>query len=259
MSSSNETSAVQKMIRGSPLKKDRQREENKIKLAVCRIRKRLLGGQGDRTVGSGSIVRDLFPEWRNNVLIITSDKVVSKDHFNIKEYFLDVLELCSKGMKRYEFESLTNSEDVRFTSGLALIPLDTKKLQRSGLLKHRPLDVCEQGGNNSLYCQVVVEDTQSFAVCPFDLKGDFEGQYVLSDSHFSFKDLLEVCGQGSSNRKPHGAVISMADGERDIPVAVGVLTFVDNQITPVWLSNVSESRQLQQASLSSRTSKLYYY
>ena len=133
------------------------------------------------------------------------------------------------GMSFPWIESSTEN-DIHFISGLAIIPIDAKKLRRrSGILKYRPFtsEETECSSLGGSVCQIVVGNTDAFAVTPYDLENE-NGEYILKlpEKGISFKTWTELTGGGanSSSLHPRGAVF-LRHGK-----AVGFLTFLDGKI-----------------------------
>ena len=139
----------------------------------------------------------------------------------------------------------------RFTSGLVVIPLDPKgfeTVKKSSIFTFRPF-TRESDSSGKLFCPTV-DDT---GAKHFTVRKDFtlkhlEDQlgfkHVLYDEHSSgsFSTLTEFIG--TSNRKPHGAVI-LSDKTCK---AVGVLYCPHDQpsrISPIWLSQENLSKCCQ--------------
>ena len=244
----------EKMLKGNETKLQIKREKEKCKLANCRIIKQLSGGHGTQTVGSGSLVKNLLerPGLERNIQLVTSEKVIQpSDHDNLQGF-----SLCFKKLDSTDKKPLTNlasvwnpRDNVCFTSGLAIIPLDPAMLGtfrkfNSGLVTHRPFTVDTVYGQQNkdssikLYCHVVEDEGTSFVTRTYTLeKKDINGrvQYVLVDHDFIFKNLQEFCGHDST-RKPDGASITRTVDKK--AVAVGVLTFRNNDIFPVLFSQL---------------------
>lgn len=233
------------------MKKQEREEKHKCKLAVCAIRKQISGGQGVPIVGTGSLVRNLFPELERKTHLLTSKEVISSD--NLKGYYLCFKKLQksflrSTDKKPVELASLVNpNEKPQFSSGLTIIPVDPNQLSRirkhtSGLVNHRPFSVYGdsegiEDQSCELYCHVVEVDRTSHVVRPFKV-GKENGLQFLADHQYKYKNLRKFCA-GQSTRKPDGAPITTTfDGKA---VAVGALTFRNNQISPVFFSQLTTS------------------
>lgn len=226
--------------RGEKTTKEAERETNKSVLGVCRIRKLHQRGGNviNQTIGSGCVIKSLKNHWpwKDNCCVVTNDKVIPKEDFDINKFQLEFLK--SESIRTYELSRFANSEDVRWsTSGLVVIPLqDPTKLGKSpGIFRYRPF-FRGTGRSKTLFCQIVDDmDVKSFAVKSFTVTPTGR-QYVLKDGQSSFKTFAELVG--ASNRKPHGAVILSRFGQN--LDAVGVLNSGSETggiISPVWLSN----------------------
>ena len=146
-------------------------------------------------------------------------------------------------LKVYELHEVTScskeNDNIHLISGLAIIPIDAKKLRRrSGILKYRPFtsEETECSSLGGSVCQIVVGNTDAFAVTPYDLENE-NGEYVLKlpEKGISFKTWTELTGGGanSSSLHPRGAVF-LRHGK-----AVGFLTFLNGsgKIAPVFSSH----------------------
>ena len=231
------------MLSGQRLRKEGEREKHKAELGVCRIRKLLKDGEGYQTVGSGSVIKNLMDQWpwKDKCCVVTSDKVLPVEDFDINDIFLDFRKLNSSVPKTVKLSNVAMTDAVhRSTSGLVVIPLEQPKLfgaiprKNSSIFTYRPFS---KGSEllNELFCPVVDDTVSSvFDVKPFRLKVMLDLQFVLHDGQSSFKTLTEFTG--ASNRKPHGSVI-LSRGES--LNAVGVLNCRDDgssRISPIWLS-----------------------
>ena len=235
------------LVRGEKTKKEVERETRKAELGVCRIRKLLKDGQGCRTVGSGSVIRDLLTDWpyyKDKCCLVTTDKVLPSEDFDLKDFVLDFRKLNST-LREFKLATYADIDSVlRFTSGLVVITLQdprnlARKFGKKSIFTFRPFTRGDAALSRELFCPTVDDtDGKAFDVKFFSLKLD-QGQYVLHDGHSSFSTLAGFTG--SSNRKPHGSVV-LSSKERK---AVGVLYCSDDQpsrIFPIWLSkeNLSE-------------------
>ena len=226
------------------LRRDREGKENKCILATCGIWKdfHLHGG---KFVGTGSLVQGLFLKFEEKIHLVTSNKVISTD---------DYLSCCSLYFKKSkeegkEPEKLAKivSDEVIFKSGLAIVPIDPKKLgiirqYTSGLVNHRPFTICvkvkEDLRNDELYCHVLEESGKSFAIRPYEVKVITDEETYVTD-HSSIK--IESAGFCSSYRKGLGAPIAIT--VKDEAVAVGAITLDNNkQLSFVLFSQIDRTR-----------------
>ena len=237
-------SSQRSVFSGKKLRKKGEREKHKAELGVCRIRKSLKVGEGYQTVGSGSVIKNLMDQWpwKDKCCVVTSDKVLPEEDFDINDIYLDFRKLNSSVTKTVELSYIAMSDAIhRSTSGLVVIPLEKRKLfgaipgKGSSIFTYRPFSKGNEL-SNELFCPIVDDTVSSgFDVKPFRLKVMLDLQFVLHDGQSTFKTLTEFTGP--SNRKPHGAVI-LTRGESIN--AVGVLNCRDDgssRIFPVWLSN----------------------
>ena len=253
-------SVLSKAASGSPTLRKLEIDKKKDVLGVCLIVKRTSSGSYE-AVCSGSVVKDLL-DYSDCIFIITSDNIVSKKDLaelqggsktlNTRDYKLYFKTWNSDSkLRSYELHEVTRMQStnckVKFTSGLALIPLDAKKLGkrsvlsgRSGLLTYRPFHAKKDGcSSGSLICQVVDGNVGHFDVMSYKL-GHVCGEYVLtSEREDTFKTLTEITGRGSNNRHPCGAVI-LRTRENQKSEAVGALDFKDDKISPVFFNVFGE-------------------
>ena len=230
---------------GQKLRKEGEREKHKAELGVCRIRKLLKVGEGYQTVGSGSVIKNLMDQWpwKDKCCVVTSDKVLPEEDFDINDIYLEFRKLNPSKLKTVKLSNIAMSNAVhRSTSGLVVIPLEKPKLfgaipgKDSSIFTYRPFSKGNEL-SNELFCPIVDDtDSSGFDVKPFRLKQMLDPQFVLHayDRQSTFKTLTEFTG--ASNRKPHGAVI-LSRGEN--LNAVGVLNCRDDgssRISPIWLS-----------------------
>lgn len=228
---------------GTKTRKEVKIAEKADVLGVCLIGKRIPSGSY-RAVCSGSVVRNLLKYHSEKVFVITSDIIVGGRHSGdmcntliTKDYRLYFKKWDSSNeLKVYELHEVTSSKDIHLISGLAIISIDAKKLRRrSGILKYRPFtsEETERSSLGGSVCQIVVGNTDAFAVAPYDLE-DENGEYVLKlpEKGINFKTWTELTGGGanSSSLYPRGAVF-LRDGK-----AVGFLTFLNGKISPVFSS-----------------------
>ena len=231
---------------GQKTRKEVEREKHRAELGVCRIRKLLGDGEGYQTVGSGSVIKNLMEQWpwKDQCCVVTSDKVLPEDDFDINDISLDFRKLNKSVPKTVKLGNIAMSDAVhRSTSGLVVIPLEKPNFfsaicgKNSSIFTYRPFTKGNELRSNELLCPIV-DDTCSvssgFHVKPFRLKQMQDLQFILHDGQSTFETLTEFTG--TSNRKPHGSVI-LSRGEN--LTAVGVLNCRDDgssRISPIWLS-----------------------
>ena len=237
----SESEGVESLLGVRKTRKEERIEERKAELGVCRIRKILRDGAGYQNVGSGAVVKNLMNQWpwKDECCIVTSNKVLPGNDFDIKDIYVDFKKLMSSTkLKTFKLGDIAMSNAVqRSTSGLVVIPLQSPKpfKKKSSIFTYRPFTKGNELLNELL--SPIVDDTGSsgFDVKLFLLKQMPDLQFVLHDGHSSFKTLAEFTG--SSNRKPHGSVI--LSGDQNL-TAVGILHCRDDgssRISPVWLSD----------------------
>ena len=227
------------------LRRDRERKENKCILATCGIWKDF-HLHGSKFVGTGSLVQGLFLKVKEKIHLVTSNKVISPN---------DYLSCYSLYFKKSEDEQKEPvklakmvSKEVIFKSGLAIVPIDPKKLgfirqYTSGFVNHRPFTILfkvkEDLRNDELYCHVVEESGNSMiAIRPYEVKGIADEETYVTD-HSSIK--IESSSFCSSHRKGLGAPIAIT--VKDEAVAVGAITLSNNkQLSFVLFSQIDRKR-----------------
>ena len=228
-------------------RKETERKEDKCVLATCGIWKQV-PRQSGKFIGTGSLIKDLFFNCVKKIHLVTSDKVISSDKLDCYSLYLKK----SKD-KRKEPKKLVSmaSDEVIFKSGLAIVPIDPNKLgiirkHTSGLMNHRPFTICpkvelkEHLRNYELYCYVVEEAGESFAIRPYLVKGIADEETYIAD-HSSGK--IESTRFLKDYRKGLGAPITITvEGEA---VAVGAITLGNNeQLSFVLFSQIDRARAL---------------
>ena len=242
-------------------KKQRKTIEKADELGVCLIGKRVSPSKVV-PVGSGGLLKGLFARARENLYIITSgDTFPSKDLSEWQNYILyfqrwDSDKPYDDKLKEYALPDVRKSaEKIEFIEGTLIIPIDPEKLGKgsllsfmsrcgsSGMLTYRPYPVeFEEYAPGTLagsFCQIVDGGTSGFSVKTFDLEY-MSGKYVLKlpEKGDVFKTRTEVTGGGSLH--PRGAVIlRRQDQENQRSRAIAVLKFVNDEICPVPLSQIS--------------------
>ena len=224
-------------------RKEIERKEDKCVLATCGIWKQV-PQQSGKFIGTGSLIEDLFPKCVRKIHLVTSDKVISSDKLDC--YFLYFKKSKDKGKEPKKLVDMV-SDEVIFKSGLAIVPVDPNKLgifrkRTSGLMNHRPFTTCtkvkEDLRNDELYCHVVEESGESFAIRPYLVKGIADKETYLAD-HSSGK--IESTRFYKDYRKGPGAPITITvEGGA---VAVGAITLGNNeQLSFVLFSQIDRTR-----------------
>ena len=224
-------------------RKDNERREDKCILATCGIWKHI-PRQSGKFIGTGSLIKDFFPRCDKKIHLVTSDKVISSDDLSCYYLYFKKSKYTEKGPKRLLGMV---SDKVIFKSGLSIVPIDPNKLgvirkHTSGLMNHRPFPLCikvkEDLSNHELYCHVVEEWGESFAIRPYQVKGITDEETYLAD-HSSGK--MESARFHKDYRKGLGAPITITvEGEA---VAVGAITLGSNeQISFVLFSETDRTR-----------------
>ena len=240
-------------------KKQRKTKDKADELGVCLIGKR---ESPSKVVPlcSGCLLRGLFPRCEEKLYIITSGDIDRSEWKNCILYCQrwDTDKPYDDKLKEYALPHIWKSEKgIEFIQGLSIIPIDAKKLGEgsfssfirrrgsSGMLTYRPYPVkFEEYDTGSLagsFCQIVDGGTSGFAVKTFVLEY-MSGKYVLKlpEKRDVFKTRSEVTGGGSNSLHPRGAVILRRQGQEDQrSLAVAVLKFVNDEICPVPLSQIS--------------------
>lgn len=232
------------MLKGRPtrgqLKEQEIQEEHKCKIAVCAITEKLSGGQGTPIVGTGFLVRNLFPEYERKFHLVTTKEVISSN--DLKGFYLCFKKSDLTDKEPTELARKVNPKDkVLFTSGYAIIPIDPSRCKpKSGLVNHRPFTVFAEGfqvESCELYCHVVEEDGTSHVVRTYKV-GIEKGQYYLADCYSKFRTFTEFSGHHPTGR-PHGAPVTTMVGK--VAVAVGAITFRNDQISLLLFSQLSSA------------------
>ena len=253
---------VTDVAKAGPSKKDVAIAKEKGVLGVCLLARDGTGSY--RPLSSGSVVRGLIElqECQNKVFLITSDNIVSREelpelqsdrkafHRLTGGYRLNFKQRSDKGTKcpkEYDLCKITSAKDkVSFVHGLAIIPIDSNAQvlsKRSGILDYRPFGINKEETKSSggLICQIVDGTTDTFAVTPFYVHCVNE-EYCLKlpEENQIFRTLKQL-KEYSPSLRPHGAVIlnKNSDAVDAIAIqAVGVLTFVEDRISPIWFSQL---------------------
>ena len=215
-------------------RKDKKREKKKVELGICRIK----DNQKNGTVGSGSLVRNLFNDGR--CWLVTTDKVVSPST-ELKQLVLEFKNSNSDTVEVVELSEHARMSDIRsYPSGLVVIPLNSKNkltFTKSSIFTYRPFSRANEDFT-SLFCPIVedIDPAKPFVVKEFQLEPahDHKGGAVLHDraSRIHFKCFRTFIG--TSSRQPHGAVVLNGNKE-----AVGVLYESDDRISLIRFSQTS--------------------
>ena len=220
-----------------------ERKENKCILATCGIWKHV-SQQGGKFIGTGSLIKDFFPMCVQKLHLVTSSKVIpSNDLSDYSLYFKKSIDKEKEPKKLVDMVS----DNVIFKSDLAIVPIDPNKLgiirkRNSGLMNHRPFTICakvkEDLRNDELYCHVVEESGNSFAIRPYIVKGIADEETYLADLS---SGKIESTRFHKDYRKGPGAPITITvEGEA---VAVGAITLGNNeQLSFVLFSQIDRTR-----------------
>lgn len=236
-------------------------------LGVCLVARNASGTGAYTPLCSGSVVRGLIEleECKKKVYLITSDNIVSKKELSklqssdrkafqqltgdYRLYFKQRSDKETKKgpvkLKEYDLGKITSARDeVSFVSGVAIIPIDAQVLSflksKSGILDYRPFSINKEepksSSSDDLISQIVDGSTDSFAVTPYNVEC-INGEYCLKlpEQNSDYRTSTELVG--STALRPHGAII--LKNSKDVGIqAVGVLTFVDDRVSPVWFSQL---------------------
>lgn len=213
------------------------RKTQKVEVGICRIK----DNQKNGTVGSGSLVRNLFNDGR--CWLVTTDKVVSPST-ELKQLVLEFKKTTSNSdkVKVVKLSESACMSKIRRSSGLVVIPLNSNEFTRkeSSIFTYRPFFRGDEDCT-PLVCPIVddIDPEKPFVVKEFQLEPghDHKGGAVLHDLagriHFKcFRTFI-----GTSSRQPHGAVVLNENKE-----AVGVLYESDDRISLIRFSQTSSGK-----------------
>ena len=220
-----------------------EKKEPKCILATCGIWESV-PQQNGKFIGTGSLIKDFFPNCDKKTHLVTSDKVISPDALRFYSLYFKK----SKD-KEEEPKKLVDmvSDEVIFKSGLAIVPVDPNKLnfkrkRTSGLLNHRPFTICTKVKkdlrNDELYCHVIEGSRELFAITPYQVKGIADKETYIADDSLG---KIESSRFYKDYRKGLGAPITITVKEE--AVAVGAITLGNNeQISFVLFSQIDRTR-----------------
>ena len=219
-----------------------ERKEHKGILATCGIWKGV-PQQNGKFIGTGSLIKDFFPNCDKKTHLVTSDKVISPDA--LRFYFLYFKKSKDKEEEPKKLVDMV-SDEVIFKSGLAIVPVDPNKLnfKKKRILgsPYQPLftipnKVRKDLRNDQLYCQVVESSGGPFTITPYQVKGIADKETYIAD---------DISGKMKSSRfyKDHrkglGAPITITVNEE--VVVVGAITLDNNnQISFVLFSEIDRT------------------
>ena len=242
---------------------------NKAEFAVCRIKEKLPGNQGFLTKGSGCVVHceTLTSSWgwKCNYFIVTPSVVLCREDLSADRTFIaEFLSKDKRGLETFEIKQMAEVCKVlpgrclddefdrgHYLSFISVEPLDKrgflKKMVKKGSLQtFRPLDCVEfqskseeEGAiiNEGLYCHVITDLFNESTNLPFSTK-TFKLVYDSQTRQFSVQDFGGSLIGFNNETSPIGAVIFTRKGE-----FAGVLDFVDNFLSPVFLPESSMTGQ----------------
>lgn len=244
--------AAGSVLKGLTFKRHDQLAQNADVLGLCLVAKRVLRGS-HRGLCTGNLSRGL-QEYSEKIFLITSENIVVKEElvdlknrrgiFNSKDYVLYFWKRDLVNCRKvYKLQDVTNpNERVIFRSGLAIIPIDSKKLRkRSGLTTDRPFtvdkEVTDPRSLEGSVCQIVEGTINSLEVTSYNVEC-VDGECVLSipEKGITCRTWSELTANGTNcNLHPFGAGIFKAGN------LVAVLGSVNDKISPVFLSKVQFS------------------
>ena len=241
MSSSSGSFLAQAMAFSSS--NETKKKEPKCILATCGIWESV-SQQNGKFIGTGSLIKDFFPKCDKKIHLVTSDKVISPDKLNC--YSLYFKKSKDKGEEPKKLFDMV-SGDVIFKSGLAIVPVDPKKLnfKKKHILgsPYQPLftiptKVRKDLRNDQLYCQVVESSGGPFTITPYQVKGIADKETYIADD---ISGKMESSRFYKDHRKGLGAPITITVDEE--AVVVGAITLDNNnQISFVLFSEIDRTR-----------------
>ena len=214
-----------------------ERKEHKGILATCGIWKDV-PQQNGKFIGTGSLIKDFFPNCDKKTHLVTSDKVIS----------LDALRFCSLYFKKSkdkeeEPKKLVDmvSGNVILKSGLAIVPVDPNKLNFKKKC-HPPFTICAKVRkdlrNDELYCHVFECFGRPFTITPYQVKGIADKETYIADD---ISGKMESSRFYKDYRKGLGAPITITVDEE--AVVVGAITLDNNnKISFVLFSEIDRTQ-----------------
>ena len=214
-----------------------ERKEHKGILATCGIW-RGVPQQNGKFIGTGSLIKDFFPNCDKKTHLVTSDKVISPDALRFYSLYFKK----SKD-KEEEPKKLVDmvSDEVIFKSGLAIVPVDPNKLNFKRK-RHPPSTICAKVRkdlrNDELYCHVLESFGGPFTITPYQVKGIADKETYIADD---ISGKMESSRFYKDHRKGLGAPITITVNEE--AVVVGAITLDNNnQISFVLFSEIDRTR-----------------
>ena len=182
-----------KLAKGNRTKEQIKRNEEKNERGICLIQKRCGHDQGFKTVGFGSLVKEI-PQWPQfEYAIITTSKVFEHARsFDIKKYRVHF-----KRLEPFELSAVSSSIFQDPASGLTVIPLNSNSSvfrrllkKKSSLLKHSPFKIEflpeNQRKQEELCCHTVANhpssQNSSFVVETHELTQEPSGRFTCDMS-----------------------------------------------------------------------------
>ena len=211
--------------------------ERKENLATCGIWKDV-PQQNGKFIGTGSLIKDFFPNCDKKIHLVTSDKVISSDALRFYSLYFKK----SKDKKEEEPKKLVDmvSGNVILKSGLAIVPVDPNKLNFKKK-SHPPSTICAKVRkdlrNDELYCHVLESFGGPFTITPYQVKGIADKETYIADD---ISRKMKSSRFYKDHRKGLGAPITITVNEE--VVVVGAITLDNNnQISFVLFSEIDRT------------------
>ena len=213
-----------------------KKKEHKGILATCGIWKDVPQQNGKFT-GTGSLIKDFFPNCDKKTHLVTSDKVISPDA--LRFYYLYFKKSNDKEEEPKKLADMV-SGNVILKSGLAIVPVDPNKLNFKKK-SHPPSTICAKVRkdlrNDELYCHVLESFGGPFTITPYQVKGIADEETYIADGNLG---KMESSRFYKDYRKGLGAPITITVNEE--VVVVGAITLDNNnQISFVLFSEIDRT------------------
>ena len=214
-----------------------KRKEHKGILATCGIWKDVPQQKG-KFIGTGSLIKDFFPNCDKKTHLVTSDKVISPDA--LRFYYLYFKKSNDKEEEPKKLADMV-SGNVILKSGLAIVPVDPNKLNFKKKKSHPPSTICAKVRkdlrNDELYCHVLESFGGPFTITPYQVKGIADKETYIADD---ISGKMESSRFYKDHRKGLGAPITITVNEE--VVVVGAITLDNNnQISFVLFSEIDRT------------------
>ena len=213
-----------------------KRKEHKGILATCGIWKDV-PQQNGKFIGTGSLIKDFFPNCDKKTHLVTSDKVISPDA--LRFYYLYFKKSKDKEEEPKKLADMV-SGNVILKSGLAIVPVDPNKLNFKK--KRHPSTICAKVRkdlrNDELYCHVFECFGRPFTITPYQVNGIADKETYIADD---ISGKMESSRFYKDYRKGLGAPITITVDEE--AVVVGAITLDNNnKISFVLFSEIDRTR-----------------